>query len=299
MTRKTPTTLSPVAWTQIRDAYLAGECAAVICEQYDVSLASLRRRAREEGWRRSDATEDPARVATQIDLEAYAAALGLGDDDHDDDDDDDDLAGPDFEDPTILAEMSLLRVSTEVLAGRVTSALRWTRLYRELKAIGVARAKEAALAKTACETLETPVSECLAPVISDAGHTSIIPVAKRWGDGAAPVQSGDEKGDAISRVSDDVSPPLPHGVAPSVASTNTPPIHLRPSFPPTRRPKWDPVAALAIIDARIAREKREAMETLETRETLETPVFRRLDRPAKGLRLPPSDGEGSLADQSH
>ncbi|CAN5424111.1 hypothetical protein BH10PSE2_BH10PSE2_10700 [soil metagenome] len=279
MTRKTPTTLPPGAWTSIRDAYLAGESAVVICEQFNISLAALRRRARENGWRRSDVEyDDDCRSTPQLDLEAYAASLGLDGGDPADDDEPDDLTGPDFEDPTILAEMSLLRASKEVLAGHAVSALRWTRLYRELKAIGVARAKEKALAAETPETLETPVSP--------PPHDLSSPSEEGGGGGAARLPGRDCGGDALSPASYPTSrvsagPPIPHDVGPSVSSAMTPPIPLAmrqaangeenapPSLPPMRRPKWNPVAALAIIDARIAREKREALETLET---LETPV---------------------------
>jgi hypothetical protein len=42
----------PETWALVRDAYLAGEPAKLVCARFDVSYANLRAKARREGWTR-------------------------------------------------------------------------------------------------------------------------------------------------------------------------------------------------------------------------------------------------------
>ncbi len=51
----------PETWALVRDAYLAGEPAKLLCARFDVSYANLRAKALREGWTRR----------------AYAAAVDL------------------------------------------------------------------------------------------------------------------------------------------------------------------------------------------------------------------------------
>ena len=41
-------------WAAARDEYLAGSAAEAVCRRHDIRLATFRRRALEEGWRRLD-----------------------------------------------------------------------------------------------------------------------------------------------------------------------------------------------------------------------------------------------------
>ena len=41
-------------WAQVRDDYLAGWSAPACCRRHGVGLSTLRKRAAEEGWRRTD-----------------------------------------------------------------------------------------------------------------------------------------------------------------------------------------------------------------------------------------------------
>jgi len=51
----------PETWRQAREAFIAGESGPSVARRFDVGLANLRRRAREEGWTR-------AAIAAQLDL---------------------------------------------------------------------------------------------------------------------------------------------------------------------------------------------------------------------------------------
>jgi len=43
----------PETWALVRDAYLSGEPARLVCQRFDVSYANLRAKASREGWTRS------------------------------------------------------------------------------------------------------------------------------------------------------------------------------------------------------------------------------------------------------
>ncbi|MBB4084236.1 hypothetical protein [Brevundimonas lenta] len=95
---------SPETWDQAREAYLAGEPAPVVCERFDIGLSAFRRRAREEGWRRSDQPD------TELEPDVP----------------DDEL--PDF-DPGRTIRVAAGRMALAVERGRVYEALRWGRLH--------------------------------------------------------------------------------------------------------------------------------------------------------------------------
>jgi len=95
---------SPETWDAARLAYLGGCSADEVCGRFDLGLSALRKRAKAEGWRRSD----------QAEAEPF-----------DDDDDADDL--PDMDDQA-LADLARRRMGVAARRGRVTEALRWARL---------------------------------------------------------------------------------------------------------------------------------------------------------------------------
>lgn len=57
----------PEVWARVREAYVAGEPGPQVARRFDVGLANLRKKAREEGWtrNRAAATSDPLILATQ------------------------------------------------------------------------------------------------------------------------------------------------------------------------------------------------------------------------------------------
>lgn len=57
----------PEVWARVREAYLAGEPGPQVARRFDVGLANLRKKAREEGWTRNRAAvvSDPLILATQ------------------------------------------------------------------------------------------------------------------------------------------------------------------------------------------------------------------------------------------
>lgn len=96
-------------WDKARQDYLDGDPALVVCTRYDLGLSALRKRARQEGWRRAD-WPDP--------LIEDDAPMQVRDADIDE----------------MLDEA--LRRSLELAAdGRVEQAGRWLRYHRGLQAV--------------------------------------------------------------------------------------------------------------------------------------------------------------------
>ena len=99
---------SPETWAQARAAYLAGDTAEAVSARFGVSESALRKRAREEGWRRAD-QPDPEPL---------------------------DIEDPDAFDPDAVEsvdEGAMIRLAEARMAfamrrGRVSEALRWGRL---------------------------------------------------------------------------------------------------------------------------------------------------------------------------
>lgn len=57
-------------WDRARDAYLAGEPAESVCARFDLALRTLRDRARQEGWRRTDQPDpEPFELPDEEDLD--------------------------------------------------------------------------------------------------------------------------------------------------------------------------------------------------------------------------------------
>jgi hypothetical protein len=99
---------SPEVWIQARDDYLAGLDAEAVCRRHDLGLSAFRRRARKYGWRRRD-QDDPA--PTGPDFSIYGDIVG---------------------DEQI--ETARLRFLHALEHGKSTEALRWRRLWYELRA---------------------------------------------------------------------------------------------------------------------------------------------------------------------
>lgn len=64
-------------WTRARADYLAGHSAPVVAERYGLSLRSLRRRAADDGWRRSDSPPPDLELPRFRDLASWSRQKGL------------------------------------------------------------------------------------------------------------------------------------------------------------------------------------------------------------------------------
>lgn len=94
-------------WASARDDYLAGLSAEAVCRRHDLGLSAFRRRARIHGWRRVDHDDQ---APDQTDLSIY-----------------DDI------DPDDQIEMARLRFLQALDHGKPTEAVRWRRLWQELR----------------------------------------------------------------------------------------------------------------------------------------------------------------------
>ncbi|WP_439470984.1 hypothetical protein [Brevundimonas sp.] len=106
-------------WAQVRDDYLAGWSAPACCRRHGVGLSTLRKRAAEEGWRRTDR---PWSRPNGLDLDDEGLAL--------EEQFDGDL------DQIPLGELSLVafqRMMRAVLHGKAMEALRWRRVYKAIE----------------------------------------------------------------------------------------------------------------------------------------------------------------------
>jgi hypothetical protein len=96
-------------WLQARDAYLGGLSAEAVCDTFDLGLSAFRQRARQEGWRRSDAPE--------ADLEPIGEP-----------------PEPEAAPPTAeLADLAWRHAAQAIRRGRVYEARAWMRATAELK----------------------------------------------------------------------------------------------------------------------------------------------------------------------
>jgi len=114
---------SPETWAQARDAYLAGEAAESVCDRFGLGLSALRRRARLEGWRRSDQPDPEPADAQPADPLAAMVDLPLAE-----------LGGLKV-DLADTIELTLQRLSLAVLRGRSAEAVRYGRLLQTLQAM--------------------------------------------------------------------------------------------------------------------------------------------------------------------
>jgi len=104
--------LSPEIWEAIRDRYLAGESGEALAELFGISLSSLRTRAREEGWRRTDAPDPVVTVPPTTE----------------------ELARDDRPNIGVMADTAMRRAARAVREGHLTEAQGWTRVGRSLAA---------------------------------------------------------------------------------------------------------------------------------------------------------------------
>ncbi|WP_420470012.1 hypothetical protein [Brevundimonas sp. FT23042] len=100
---------SPEIWAQARDDYLAGLDAEAVCRRHELGLSAFRRRARKYGWRRQDQPGAPPDVRQALMI--Y-----------------DDLT------PNEEVETARLRFVQALERGRAMEAIRWRRLWQEMKA---------------------------------------------------------------------------------------------------------------------------------------------------------------------
>ena len=119
--RNRPLTGDARRWAAARDEYLAGSPAEAVCRRHDLRLATFRRRALREGWRRMDqpppapAPAPPSQDEPLVIPEAPEALSGT---------------------PLTAGQMvdkAWSHVQAAVAAGRLIEARGWLRLYKELK----------------------------------------------------------------------------------------------------------------------------------------------------------------------
>lgn len=125
---------SDETWARARDAYLAGETAEEVAFRFDLTLGSLRHRARQEGWRRAD-QDDPEAEERLDDRWGHIS-------------DDEGYAS--------LAERALYQLRRAMAQGRGGAAASWMRVHDRLIAraeIEEARKAKAEAAAVRAETL--------------------------------------------------------------------------------------------------------------------------------------------------
>ncbi|KPF73764.1 hypothetical protein IP78_14630 [Brevundimonas sp. AAP58] len=118
---------SDETWARARDAYLAGETAEEVAFRFDLSMGTLRERARKEGWRRAD-QDDPEwgyRSERGSSLHEPGAEERL-----------DDRWGhiSDDEGYASLAERALYQLRRAMAQGRGGAAASWMRVHDRLMA---------------------------------------------------------------------------------------------------------------------------------------------------------------------
>ena len=124
--RNRPLTGDARRWAAARDEYLAGSPAEAVCRRHDLRLATFRRRALREGWRRMDQSALAAEAPPHQDgsLVIPDAPTGASRD------------GAEAAPPLTAGQMvdkAWSHVQAAVAAGRLIEARGWLRLYKELK----------------------------------------------------------------------------------------------------------------------------------------------------------------------
>lgn len=112
--------LPEAVWDEIRADYLAGWSAPACCRRYGVGLSTLRGRAAEEGWRRTDQPwvgprgldRDDEGLALEESVDGDLEKVGLGE----------------------LSVVAFQRMMRAVLHGDAMAALRWRRVHQALEA---------------------------------------------------------------------------------------------------------------------------------------------------------------------
>ena len=127
--RNRPLTGDARRWAAARDEYLAGSPAEAVCRRHDLRLATFRRRALREGWRRMDQPPPvpaPAPPSQDEPLVIPDAPTGASRD------------GAEAAPPLTAGQMvdkAWSHVQAAVAAGRLIEARGWLRLYKELQLI--------------------------------------------------------------------------------------------------------------------------------------------------------------------
>ena len=129
---------SDETWARARDAYLAGETAEEVAFRFDLTLGSLRHRARIENWRRAD-QDDPDHEHRVDDRWGH-----IGDD----------------EGYADLAERALSQLRRAMAQGRAGAAASWMRVHDRLTARAeVEAAREVKAAEAARRAAERAAAE--------------------------------------------------------------------------------------------------------------------------------------------
>ena len=107
-------------WARVREDYLSGLPATVVCQRHGVGLTAMRNRAARDGWRRADAVWTPPQT-----LDPDDEGLQL-----------DDSVGGDLDriELSQLTHVAMCRMMRAVLRGQATEALRWRRVRLVLEA---------------------------------------------------------------------------------------------------------------------------------------------------------------------
>jgi hypothetical protein len=132
---------SDETWARARDAYLAGETAEEVAFRFDLSMATLRERARKEGWRRAD-QDDPEAEERLDDRWGHIS-------------DDEGYAS--------LAERALYQLRRAMAQGRGGAAASWMRVHDRLIARAeIEEARKAKAEAAARRMAETAAADTLA-----------------------------------------------------------------------------------------------------------------------------------------
>ena len=116
-------------WARVRDDYLSGLPATVVCQRHGVGLTAMRNRAAREGWRRADQAWTPPQTLDPDDegLQLEHSVDG-------------DLDRIELYQLTHVAHCRMLRA---VMRGQAAEALRWRRVRTALEAEGAIEAQQA------------------------------------------------------------------------------------------------------------------------------------------------------------
>ncbi len=119
-----PRIRSQAVWDRARDAYLAGQTAAVVCARFDLGMSAFRARARRCGWRRADHldpfVDDPDEQLCYLPLDDEGDAPHPL------------QAGVRYNGASDLKISAWRRARRAIDAGDVLEARRWLRLMNEL-----------------------------------------------------------------------------------------------------------------------------------------------------------------------
>ncbi|MEQ7155068.1 hypothetical protein [Brevundimonas aurifodinae] len=184
---------SDETWARARDAYLAGETAEEVAFRFDLTLGSLRHRARQEGWRRADQDDPEWGYRSARGASLLEPGEGRVDDRWGHIGDDEGYAE--------LAERALFQLRRAMAQGRGGAAASWMRVHDRLTARAeLEEAREARKATQAAEAARLVAERAAAEVRAataaraEANHALIrdLGTAARQSASVAP-------GDAVAR----------------------------------------------------------------------------------------------------